>query len=519
MSPHVSLLKRCLVVMLVLLGAGTSASSQTQRGNQQYARQVILQLETHTDTFRNSLNAALARSAVNNTRQQENVSLFMSNFSDAVRRMHDRLTRREASASDAQEILNTAARIDRFVRRQTLDVRTQRYWITIRADLDRLAKIYSVSWPTTGRDYPVDRNYPGDPNYPIGPDYSNASLTGTYRLDASRSDDPNQAASRSLRSLSYSEQQRIRDQLMRRLEAPDQIAIDVRGRSVTLASTRAPQITFDADGREHTETIGSGRTIQSVATLNGNSLSVSATGQSDNHFEVTFSPLDNGRGLSVVRRVFVPGLSNAVEVRSTYEKNSAVALFNIYNGGPNYPVDDATNGWLLQNGEAVVAELNTPLSTSSARDGEQFTAIVRQPTQYAGATIEGHVTDIQRSGRITGRSQMTLNFDRIRLRDGRSYRFAGFVQTVRTPNGETVPIDNEGAIREDSQTNKTVERAAIGTAVGAIIGAIAGGGKGAAIGAVVGAGGGAGSVYIQGRDDLELPRGSEITLQSTGPNR
>jgi uncharacterized protein YcfJ len=103
------------------------------------------------------------------------------------------------------------------------------------------------------------------------------------------------------------------------------------------------------------------------------------------------------------------------------------------------------------------------------------------------------------------------------MRDGRSYRFAGVLDSVRNSQGEVVKIDNEGSVRDDSQTTKTAQRAAIGTAVGAIIGAIAGGGKGAAIGAIVGAGGGAGSVYVQGRDDLTLTRGTELTIQATGP--
>jgi outer membrane lipoprotein SlyB len=112
---------------------------------------------------------------------------------------------------------------------------------------------------------------------------------------------------------------------------------------------------------------------------------------------------------------------------------------------------------------------------------------------------------------------MTLNFDTIRLRDGRSYRFAGIVEAVRTPGNETVRVDNEGAVREDDQTNKTVQRAAIGTALGAIIGAIASGGKGAAIGAVLGAGAGAGSVYVQGREDLNLTTGTEVTIRASAP--
>lgn len=112
---------------------------------------------------------------------------------------------------------------------------------------------------------------------------------------------------------------------------------------------------------------------------------------------------------------------------------------------------------------------------------------------------------------------MTLNFDSIRLRDGRSYRFAGLLESVRNADGDIVRVDNEGSIRDDDQTNKTVQRTAIGTAVGAIIGAIAGGGKGAAIGAIVGAGGGAGSVYVQGRDDLNLTRGTELTIRAGSP--
>ncbi|MGH9872467.1 MAG: YMGG-like glycine zipper-containing protein, partial [Pyrinomonadaceae bacterium] len=186
------------------------------------------------------------------------------------------------------------------------------------------------------------------------------------------------------------------------------------------------------------------------------------------------------------------------------------------NTGPQtYPTPGSD--FIIVNGETVLAVLDNDLSSATARQGDRFTATIRQPSQYEGATIEGHVSNVQRSGRITGRSQMTLNFDSIRLRDGRTYRFAGLLESVRTAQGDIVRVDNEGAVRDDSQTTKTVERTAIGTAVGAIIGAIAGGGKGAAIGAIVGAGGGAGSVYVQGRDDLNLTRGTELTIRAASP--
>jgi hypothetical protein len=72
---------------------------------------------------------------------------------------------------------------------------------------------------------------------------------------------------------------------------------------------------------------------------------------------------------------------------------------------------------------------------------------------------------------------MSLDFDTIRLRDGRSYRFAGILESVRTSNGEIVNVDNEGAVRDSDQTNKTITRTAIRIGGGALIGAIAGGGK------------------------------------------
>jgi hypothetical protein len=145
---------------------------------------------------------------------------------------------------------------------------------------------------------------------------------------------------------------------------------------------------------------------------------------------------------------------------------------------------------------------------------------VTSPGQFEGAVIEGRIASVNRSGRVTGRSDMSLNFDTIRTRDGRSYQFAGFVESVRAMNGETVQVDNEGTVRDDtSRGTTTAQRAAVGSAVGAIIGAIAGGGKGAVIGAVLGGGAGAGSVYVQGSEDLNLLSGSEVSIRASAPNR
>jgi sulfate adenylyltransferase subunit 1 (EFTu-like GTPase family) len=176
---------------------------------------------------------------------------------------------------------------------------------------------------------------------------------------------------------------------------------------------------------------------------------------------------------------------------------------------------------LIPSGTQFIATLNNDLTSARNREGDRFTMTVRAPTQYEGATIEGFISRIEASGRISGRSEMTLDFQQIRLRDGRTAGFNGTIESVRTVGGEEVRVDSEGgggSIQDDdSQTNRTAQRVAIGAAVGAIIGAIAKGGKGAAIGAAIGAGAGASSVYIQGRDELELRSGTEVSIRSGTP--
>jgi hypothetical protein len=297
------------------------------------------------------------------------------------------------------------------------------------------------------------------------------------------------------------------------------LAIDRRGNQITIASTRAPQISFTADGREQVETTPRGRSVRVRADLSGDRLSITRTGERDNDFTVTFEPSNDGRQLLVTRTLYTDRLNQAVTVRSYYDQVSDVAQLNIHDTNP----EDSTVGggvsgsFVVPNGTQLVGVLNNDLSTQNVREGDRFTMTVRSPGQFEGATIEGRVLSVNRGGRVTGRSEMTLDFDTIRLRDGRSHPFAGILESVREPDGDIVRVDNEGAVRENDQTKQTVTRTAIGTAVGAIIGAIAGGGKGAAIGAVLGAGAGAGSVYIQGRNDLELGAGTEVTVRATGP--
>lgn len=505
-------------LVMALVGAGFSVQAQRiSRTQERSVRQLINRVERRTSDFRVSLDASIDGSRIDGTRREDNINQFVLDFQNSVTRLRQSFNQRQASTADMQEVLNRAAVINDFLLRIRTSARVQTDWAGVRQDLDELARIYGVSWnwntTTTTGNYPQTGGRGG---------YAANRLTGTFRLDTSRSDDARSMAERATRTLPYRDRQRALDALTARLESPDQIAIDRRGRSVTIASTRAPQITFEANGQESVETMPSGRTVRVRATLMGDQLSVSSAGDRDNDFTVTFDPIEGGQRLRVTRRISNINLSSPVVVQSIYNRTDDVARFEIYNGTTyptnNYPTNTTASGdFIISNGTLLVATLNEDLSSRNSRENDRFTMTVREPSQYDGAIIEGYISNVSNGGRITGRSEMTLNYERIRMRDGRTYRFAGLTESLRSLNGETVRVDNEGSVEGSNQTNKTATRAAIGTAVGAIIGAIAGGGKGAAIGAVVGAGAGAGSVYVQGSNNLELMSGTEVSIRATGP--
>ncbi|HET8783683.1 MAG TPA: YMGG-like glycine zipper-containing protein [Pyrinomonadaceae bacterium] len=488
-------------------GSGYPGGNNDYNLNDAQMRQLIQRIDSRVANFSRSFREDLNRFYGSDRYSAEEARRQLSAFESALVQIRNRVNTRQVTSSDARTLLDRASFINNYVADRQLSNATENNWTNIRQDLDRLASAFNIAWNET--------------TTPGGPDGSTRrDLTGTFRYNASQGDDARRAVDAATRNLSLSERQRVYDSLLRRLDPPQMLAIDRQGRTVTIASTRAPQINFTADGREQVETTPGGRQIRVRADLTGDTLTITRTGERANDFTVTFDPMVNGRQMLVTRTLYSDRVNQPVTVKTYYDRISDVAQLNIYDTNredTNIGGTTQTGSFVVPNGTQVVGVLNNDLSTQSVRDGDRFTMTVRSPGQFEGATIEGRVLSVNRSGRVTGRSEMTLDFESIRMRDGRSYNFAGILEAVRTPDGEVVRVDNEGAVRDSDQTKTTVTRTAIGTAVGAIIGAIAGGGKGAAIGAVIGAGAGAGSVYVQGRNDLSLEPGTEITVRATGP--
>src|SRR5688572_20807451 len=162
-------------------------------------------------------------------------------------------------------------------------------------------------------------------------------------------------------------------------------------------------------------------------------------------------------------------------------------------------------------GTNLKVRLNETLSSKESRVGDSFTVTVLDPARWNEATARGHVASIRKSGKVKGRTSMTLAFDTIQTTDGRSSPLHGYV--TRVYGGART--DDEGGVESGSRTNQTLKRGGIGAAAGAIIGGLAGGGKGAAIGLILGGAGGAGSLAVQGSKELKLESGTEMLVRVT----
>lgn len=165
-------------------------------------------------------------------------------------------------------------------------------------------------------------------------------------------------------------------------------------------------------------------------------------------------------------------------------------------------------------GTEMKIRLENEIDTKESKDGETFKATVLTPSNYADATIDGHIAKIDKSGKLKGKTELALSFDTIRLKSGGTIPMAA--QVVKVYGEDSVKeVDEEGNVKSGSKGKTTAVRTGGGAALGAIIGGVAGGGKGAAIGAIVGGAAGAGSTYIQGSNKVKLESGTEMLIKTT----
>jgi len=517
---------------------GLTGLADAQRRNDRDIRDAVRSLNSKIEDFELNLRDQLQSSSTDNGRVAS-VSEDIRELRDTVRRFQDNFDGRRENRDDVKDIVAAARRVDQFVLNTSQNRRVQDDWTGVRKQIDRLGTNYGVtaSWTSQQPDPQGVNGYPSvqpatTPVYPQA-NTQNVGLSGTYNLDATRSESIDDIVA----DTNLGTEQR--NDLKEKLVAPNQIAIDIRGSQVTFATTNAPPVTIFADGRDKVEQSPTGKTIRLRATLRGEVLIVSSLG-GETDYTITFTSVSNGQGMKVSRRITTEYLRQTVFAESVYNKTSSVAGLgikrgaiadptggysdndqpgNIANSGSPATVTTRPGNYLVPNGTRITGILENEINTRISQNNDRFRLTVQSPDEFRGATVEGYISGVGSSGKVTGRSNVTFNFERITLRNGQTYDFAGNLNDIRTADGKTVTIDNESTAKGGSQTNQTAKRGGVGAGIGALIGAIAGGAKGALIGAVIGGGAGAGSVVVQGSDNIRLMPGSTISVTSSSPNQ
>ncbi len=158
-----------------------------------------------------------------------------------------------------------------------------------------------------------------------------APLSGTYKLESTRGGNPQRAAEAATRSLPPGQRDRAYQSLLSRLDPPQTLSIDRRGRTITIASSRGPRSVFDANGQTRRERGPNGRTVNTRTELNRNQLTVSTTGGGrGSDFSVTFQALNNGAGLLVTRRLDDDDLRQPVTIQSYYRRTDTAPRWDVY---------------------------------------------------------------------------------------------------------------------------------------------------------------------------------------------
>ena len=139
-----------LVFVISCLGVATRAQAQVvgqpYRISDKEVERILHRMENQANKFRHSLDAALDRSRLNGTNREDDINAFIKKFDEQTKRLHDRFDDHKSVAADVEAVLNSAASIDQFMRRQHLNERAQNDWSTLRGNLDELAEAYNVTW-------------------------------------------------------------------------------------------------------------------------------------------------------------------------------------------------------------------------------------------------------------------------------------------------------------------------------------------------------------------------------------
>lgn len=188
-------------------------------------------------------------------------------------------------------------------------------------------------------------------------------------------------------------------------------------------------------------------------------------------------------------------------------------------GNPGGGNPGGGNGSVIPANTVLKVELLNALSTETNRRDDGFRMRVVEPQAFEGAIIEGRLARLKQAGRVSGRSEMQLTFDRIRLPNQTVSNFeAQIIEVTNQADTNIRNVDPEGGLHGKDSQKKDATIVGATTGTGAVIG-IAGGPVGVGVGALVGAGVGTAIVLYTRGKQIRIMRGQQFKIVSSGNTR
>ncbi len=200
-----------------------------------------------------------------------------------------------------------------------------------------------------------------------------------------------------------------------------------------------------------------------------------------------------------------PGYDNSGNNSPAYNGNRTSGNRN-YNSGQPYGQQDSSN-LQVPAGTMLTVRMIDPVDSANDRVGQTYRASLDEPVVLNGQTILPRGTDVvatlidaQKSGKIEGRTSLTLDLKQVMV------------------NGKQYDITTTGVSQESSSRGARSAKVIGGTAaLGALIGAVAGGGKGAAIGAGSGAAAGTAAQVLTSGQRVKVPAETRLAFTLQNP--
>ena len=139
------------VISAILIFTDASFAQRRRTRTISYSKgqvqQILKRIEEKTDRFTKIFDESLDDSRLNGSRVEDNytdLTKNLENQTDELRREFDRNDSYAENTPNVRSVVNAATDVDRIMRRRNFGRQTENLWISLRADINSLARIYRV---------------------------------------------------------------------------------------------------------------------------------------------------------------------------------------------------------------------------------------------------------------------------------------------------------------------------------------------------------------------------------------